>query len=117
MAIEWESEREEHYRKIKAIQKQIRENLKNDFNDSEELKKIVLERNCNRCVYSTRNGDCVKWTCDGTVTVNKLKQDALKELANKLIENWSFTDSDGDVVVEISKECLYKVCDDLKVRK
>lgn len=112
--IEYETEWEEHRRKMKAIQEQIRSNLQREFNDSEELKKVVLDRNCNRCVYSTRNGDCVKWTCDGTVTVNTLKHNAMQELADKLIETWSFIDEDGDTVIAISKECLYKVCEDLK---
>ena len=35
-----------------------------------------MDRECNKCVYSTRDGDCRKWNCEGTVTVEDIKAEA-----------------------------------------
>lgn len=42
------------------------------------------ERDCNRCVYSTRDGNCRKWECNGTVTVKDVKREAVEEYKNSL---------------------------------
>jgi len=38
-----------------------------------------MDRECNKCVYSTRDGNCRKWSCEGTKTVEDIKAEARKE--------------------------------------
>lgn len=43
-------------------------------------------RNCNECVYSTRDGFCRKFECAGTVTVEDIKAETIDEFADALIK-------------------------------
>lgn len=43
-------------------------------------------RDCNNCIYSTREGSCRKWKCEGTVTEDKLKNDVLQNFADWLVK-------------------------------
>lgn len=45
-------------------------------------------RDCNKCVYSTRDGNCRKWECKGTVTVEDIKKEAIKDFAEWLDNNY-----------------------------
>ena len=42
-----------------------------------------MDRECNKCVYSTRDGNCRKWSCEGTVTVEDIKAEAYNNGWNK----------------------------------
>lgn len=53
-------------------------------------------RDCNRCVYSTRDGDCRRFTCRGTVTVDDVKTESVKEFAEWLEEKDLLTLWHGD---------------------
>lgn len=44
-------------------------------------------RDCNKCVYSTRDGNCRKWECKGTVTVEDIRKEAIKDFAEWLKDN------------------------------
>ena len=39
-----------------------------------------MDRECNKCVYSTRDGECRKWSCEGTVTVGDLKNQIMEDV-------------------------------------
>lgn len=39
----------------------------------------MMDRDCNECVYSARDGSCRKWSCEGTKTVEDVKMDTFKE--------------------------------------
>lgn len=43
-------------------------------------------RDCNKCVYSTRDGNCRKWECKGTVTVEDIKKEAKEECGEELLK-------------------------------
>lgn len=55
---------------------------------------------CNKCVYSTRDGGCRKWTCEGTKTVDDIKAEAFDEFKNEIkkccsiVGNCDFDDLD-----------------------
>ena len=59
------------------------------------------DRNCNECVYSTRDGFCRRFECAGTVTVEDIKaearQSAIDEFADKIKEysREHYLDCDG----------------------
>ena len=38
----------------------------------------MAERNCDKCVYGRRSGNCTAWNCKGTVTVEDIKAEARK---------------------------------------
>lgn len=44
------------------------------------------DRECNKCVYSTRDGNCRKWDCEGTKTVKDIKAEGMQEFANWLVK-------------------------------
>ena len=46
-------------------------------------------RDCNRCVYSTRDGGCRRFTCHGTETVDDVREKAVGEFVDWIIENKS----------------------------
>lgn len=46
-----------------------------------------MDRDCNRCVYSTREGGCRKFTCEGTKTVEDIRAEVLEEYVKLFIEN------------------------------
>lgn len=46
-----------------------------------------MDRECNKCVYSTRDGDCRKWSCEGTKTVEDIRIETAKEMNTRIIEN------------------------------
>lgn len=41
-------------------------------------------RDCNQCVYSTREGGCRKFKCEGTKTVEDIKAEAIDELLDAI---------------------------------
>lgn len=44
-----------------------------------------MDRDCNNCVYSTRDGDCRKWQCNNKGwTVEDIKAEAIDEFADFL---------------------------------
>lgn len=43
-----------------------------------------MERDCNKCVYSTRDGSCRKWNCEGTKTVEDIRAEVIEEFLNKV---------------------------------
>lgn len=47
------------------------------------------ERNCDKCVYGRRSGNCTAWNCKGTVTVEDIKaearQSAIEDSFNALL--------------------------------
>lgn len=45
-----------------------------------------MARECNQCVYSTRDGNCRKWSCEGTKTVDDIKEQGVKEFAKWLVD-------------------------------
>jgi len=47
----------------------------------------MMDRECNKCVYSTRDGDCRKWSCEGTKTVDDIRIETAKEMNTRIIEN------------------------------
>lgn len=38
-----------------------------------------MDRECNKCVYSTRDGNCRKWSCEGTKTVEDIRTETFQE--------------------------------------
>lgn len=42
-----------------------------------------MDRDCNNCVYSTRDGNCRKWNCEGTKTVEDIRKEVIDEISNK----------------------------------
>ena len=58
------------------------------------------ERNCDKCVYGRRSGNCTAWNCKGTVTVEDIKAEARqsaideyrKEMHDMIEGNEEFTD-------------------------
>ena len=59
-----------------------------------------MERDCNKCVYSTRDGNCRKWECVGTKTVKDIKTDTINECIRIVTECvWK----DTDMLVELLK--------------
>lgn len=46
---------------------------------------MTQERDCNKCVYSTRDGNCRKWECEGTKTVEDIKAEVIGEIHTELI--------------------------------
>ena len=59
-----------------------------------------MERDCNKCVYSTRDGNCRKWECKGTKTVKDIKTDTINECIRIVTECvWK----DTDMLVELLK--------------
>ena len=47
---------------------------------------MAADRNCDKCVYHT-SGLCSRWICEGTKTIDGVKRDVLKELAEKMPYN------------------------------
>lgn len=43
------------------------------------------DRECEKCVYHT-SGQCSKWMCEGTVTINDVKRNTLKEISEKVAD-------------------------------
>ena len=39
-----------------------------------------MDRDCNKCVYSTRDGGCRKWTCEGTKTVEDIRAEVIDSI-------------------------------------
>lgn len=62
------------------------------------------ERNCDKCVYGRRSGNCTAWNCKGTVTVEDIKaearQSAIDEFANKLIDELHYNVSAKPVTID-----------------
>lgn len=56
-----------------------------------------MERDCNRCVYSTRDGNCRKWSCEGTETVNDIRAEVIEEVENLMKEFVNFENVDAFV--------------------
>ena len=44
------------------------------------------ERNCDKCVYGRRSGNCTAWNCKGTVTVEDIKAEARKSAIDLITE-------------------------------
>lgn len=55
-----------------------------DFNNYTGERRYKPERECNKCVYSTRDGNCRKWDCDGTKTVDDIKMETIHECVEAL---------------------------------
>lgn len=57
----------------------------------------MIDRDCNICVYSTRNGGCRKGICNGTKTVKDIQADMLEKVVKELNESElvSFTEVIG----------------------
>lgn len=51
-------------------------------------RKTMDNRNCNNCVYSTRDGFCRKFECAGTVTVEDIKAEARQSAIDEFIEKF-----------------------------
>lgn len=45
-----------------------------------------MDRDCNKCVYSTREGGCRKFKCEGTKTVEDIRAEAIKDVISYLHE-------------------------------
>lgn len=54
-----------------------------------------MNRDCNKCVYSTREGGCRKWTCEGTKTVEDIRAETIEELVLAIDQNLSYDICDG----------------------
>lgn len=39
-----------------------------------------MDRDCNQCVYSTREGGCRKYKCEGTKTVEDIRAEVIEEI-------------------------------------
>lgn len=55
-----------------------------------------MERDCNNCVYSTRDGGCRKWSCEGTKTVKDIRKETIEEVEEKLRSAKFFFEEDLD---------------------
>lgn len=45
----------------------------------------MTDRNCKECVHHS-SGSCSKWQCFGTVTINDVKRNTLKEISEKVAD-------------------------------
>lgn len=45
------------------------------------------ERNCDKCVYGRRSGNCTAWNCKGTVTVEDIKAEARQSVIDVIIKS------------------------------
>lgn len=43
-----------------------------------------MDRDCNQCVYSTREGGCRKYKCEGTKTVEDIRSEVIEECFKKI---------------------------------
>lgn len=60
-----------------------------------------MDRECNKCVYSTRDGGCRKWSCEGTKTVEDIKAEAKAEIIDRcknLLNVTHFIEGYGDMI-------------------
>lgn len=62
----------------------------------------MAERNCDKCVYGRRSGNCTAWNCKGTVTVEDIKAEARQSAIDELLNNVSESII-WDVLAEIMK--------------
>lgn len=74
-----------------------------------------MDRECNKCVYSTRDGNCRKWSCEGTKTVEDIKAEARKEYHDKLSKEmhdlWRFYKADTNNRPKPDFMCAYSMVD------
>jgi len=73
------------------------------------------DRNCNECVCSTRDGFCRRFECAGTVTVEDIKAEAIKEYHDKLSKEmhdlWRFYKADTNNRPKPDFMCAYSMVD------
>ena len=63
-----------------------------------------MDRDCNRCVYSTREGGCRKFKCEGTKTVEDIKTDAIDDVLFILYDKGYINSDDEEYIKEQLKE-------------
>lgn len=51
----------------------------------------MAERNCDKCVYGRRSGNCTAWNCKGTVTVEDIKAEARQSAIDEFIKRCKAT--------------------------
>lgn len=62
------------------------------------------ERNCDKCVYGRRSGNCTAWNCKGTVTVEDIKAETIDECIDVIMNTYStYNDTIHDIVNELRK--------------
>lgn len=79
----------------------------------------MAERNCDKCVYGRRSGNCTAWNCKGTVTVEDIKaearQSAIDEYHDKLSKEmhdlWRFYKADTNNRPKPDFMCAYSMVD------
>lgn len=72
-----------------------------------------MDRECNKCVYSTRDGNCRKWDCEYK-TVEDIRTEVIDEFENKILGNCSVMLKDGERVIVIRQDIFKFVRDELK---
>jgi len=80
------------------------------------------ERDCNNCVYSTRDGNCRKFTCEGTKTVEQIRADAIDECIEwaKAFREAHYYNIPYENLMEYSKgfkKCIESVIENLEQLK
>lgn len=63
------------------------------------MKDII--RDCNNCVYSTRDGGCRKWKCFGNVTVEDIEKSVWDDFLSFLDEQMHYTKEQIDKIREV----------------
>lgn len=54
---------------------------------------------CNKCVYSTRDGGCRRWTCEGTKTVDDIMEKGITHGVNMCIDSIKNSYSHYDITI------------------